>query len=56
VLAEREALALIRGSYMLVKAGLSQKLQRAIDAASAAAPAAQKPAKARPEGGTRAKA
>ena len=31
VLPEKEALALLRGSYALVKAGLSAKLQRTID-------------------------
>lgn len=56
VLPEREALALIRGSYTLVKAGLSRKLQRAIDGASTAGPAPQKPANAKPKGRTRAKA
>jgi len=36
VLPEKEALALLRGSYDLVKAGLSQKLQKQIDGTSAA--------------------
>jgi predicted DNA-binding protein (MmcQ/YjbR family) len=38
VLPEDEALALLRGSYDLVKAGLSQKLQKQIDGASPVAP------------------
>src|SRR4051812_1792828 len=36
VLPEKEAIALLRGSYELVKAGLSQKLQREIDGSAAA--------------------
>jgi predicted DNA-binding protein (MmcQ/YjbR family) len=48
VLPEKEAIALLRGSYALVKAGLSQKLQRAIDGDAPAKAKAKKPAKARP--------
>lgn len=45
VLPADEALALLRGSYDLVKAGLSQKLQRQIEVA----PGAQKKAAAAPK-------
>ena len=44
VLPEQEALALIRGSYDLVKAKLSQKLQKQIDGGAAPAPRKKKPA------------
>ena len=46
VLPESEALALIKGSYDLVKAKLSGKMQREIDGAGAKAPA-KAPAKAK---------